>query len=86
MTLEVPIPDDRIKSEKQLVEFASDLQDSEVTQVGKIIAQLSAKYSTKRASVENLEAFRAAQALYCPTMWKQPVSTGSVSTGRPSRH
>jgi len=58
MTLEVPIPDDRIKSEKQLVEFASDLQDSEVTQVGKIVAQLSAKYSTKRASVENLEAFR----------------------------
>lgn len=54
----MPVADDRIRSEKQLVEFASDLQDSEVVRVGQIIFKLTQKYATKRATVENLEALR----------------------------
>lgn len=54
----MPIKDDRIKSEKQLVEFASDLQDSEVTQVGRIVFQLTQKYAKRQATVNNLEAMR----------------------------
>lgn len=54
----MPVADDRIRSEKQLVEFASDLQDSEVVQVGQIIFRLTQKYAKKRPTVENLEALR----------------------------
>lgn len=54
----LPVPDDRIKSAKQLAQFASELQDTEVQQLANIVAAISRRYSTRSATVKNLEALR----------------------------
>lgn len=52
------IPDDRVKDVKQLVEFASELQDTEVRKLAQVIAGVSAKFSQRLATPDNLEAMR----------------------------
>jgi hypothetical protein len=55
---DMPVADDRIRDRKQLVEFASELQDTEAEKVARIVYKASIKWSRRRASVENLEAMR----------------------------
>lgn len=49
---------DHIHSVTDLAHFAADLQDSEVTQVAAIVAHVSRKFSTRTATVANLDALR----------------------------
>lgn len=49
---------DQISSVKDLAHFAADLQDSEVTQIASIVGAASRKYSTRIATIANLEALR----------------------------
>lgn len=49
---------DLINSPTQLAHFASDLQDTEAADVARIIVAASRKYSTRLATVENLDAMR----------------------------
>lgn len=55
---QMPVADDRLKSRKQLVEFASELQDIEARFVAQVIVKMSQKWSTRVATVKNLEAMR----------------------------
>jgi hypothetical protein len=55
---QMPVADDRLKSRKQLVEFASELQDTEARFVAQVIVRMSEKFSNRVATVRNLEALR----------------------------
>lgn len=50
--------DDRISSTSQLAQFATDLTDYEVKQVGEIVGALVMKYGKRANSADNLEALR----------------------------
>lgn len=52
------IPDDRIKSRKQMVHWADELTDSEATKAFEIVGRIQMKYQYMRNSKENLEALR----------------------------
>ena len=52
------VTDGIIQNRKQLVEFASELQDTEARFVADVIVRISGKWSTRIATVNNLEAMR----------------------------
>jgi hypothetical protein len=52
------IPDDRISNPAKLAQFATELTDYEVKQIGRIVGQLVMKYGRKANTPENLEALR----------------------------
>lgn len=52
------VPDDRIGSTEKLAQFATELTDYEVKQVGRIVGELVMKYGQRANTVENLEALR----------------------------
>lgn len=54
----VPVPDDTIKSSKQLASVASELTDEEIKWVFEIVMMTRAKYSGRSNSSKNLEAMR----------------------------
>lgn len=53
-----PYADDRIKSEKQMAYWASDLLDSEVKEVFQIVYAVQARYAKLAATSDNLNAMR----------------------------
>lgn len=55
---QLPVPDDKIKSSKQLAGYASELTDEEVAKTVQIIYSLQAKYMHKSNNAKNLDALR----------------------------
>lgn len=55
---DMPVADGIIRDRKQLVEFASDLQEGEARFVADCVVRMSKKWSTRAATVKNLEMFR----------------------------
>lgn len=58
MSIQLPTPDDKIKSRKQFVHWNDELLDSEAQEAIKIIAEVQAKYALKQNTKENLEELR----------------------------
>ena len=53
-----PIKDDRIRSDKQLADFASDLTDEEIMNTARIVRGIQQKYAGKPNTEQNLEHLR----------------------------
>lgn len=53
-----PHADDRIRSEKQMAYWASDLLDSEVKEVFQVVYSIQGRYAKMAATSENLNAMR----------------------------
>lgn len=54
----LPTPDDTIGSAEKLAQFATELTDYEVGQVGKLMYGLVQKWATRANTVENLDQLR----------------------------
>lgn len=52
------VPDDRIRSEKQMVHWAADLLDTEAQEAFRIATMVSARYAQRPATAENLTMLR----------------------------
>jgi hypothetical protein len=55
---QMPVADDKIQNRKQLVEFASELQDTEAKFVANVMVKMSQKWSSRACTVKNLEQMR----------------------------